>query len=125
MLRKKALPAAVVALAAVVVVASLNIGVRTGSESFAFRVYWPAPTKYVPSNPQPIVLLQINYTGAGAKDFAYVIAVGSSVIASGTASVTARCPFTVYAFSSTPASLQAEVTEQGKVVYRQSLELGR
>lgn len=122
--RRRIVPVIAVTVALAIIATSLNGALQSKNDAFAFKTYWPSPSKYIPDNPTPNVYLQINYTGVGERNYTYVISLNSTILAQGEVTVTHRSPFTVYTFSPVPATLQARVTSDGTVVFVQTLNLG-
>lgn len=122
-LRKKLIPAAAILVVVLAIVASAELSAQKPNTAFAVGVYWPAPTAYVSSQPLPNFYLAINYTGPGLQDFTYSIVTNSTVLAHGTVPINHYSPFRVLAYAPVPSNVQAQVFEQGRLVYMQNLTL--
>ena len=111
------LPYAAVAVVALTLVSGLLTTTSGSRSSYAFNVYWPAPSSYVPGDTPPNVYLQINYTGPGMGNFTYIIyynsTAGGRVVSQGTVLVSKLSPFT--AFAIIPVTVQGGVSATGEI----------
>jgi hypothetical protein len=121
---RKLLPFIVVVVAIIAVGLGLLGGIGNHpTAAFAFNVYWPSPSSYVPGTLPPTAYLQINYTGSGNGAFAYTITSNSSgrvtTLGQGDALVSSAAPFRDWVFVNLPSNAIVELNVQ---VYRGSAE---
>lgn len=114
---RRLLPYAVVAVVALILLSSLFTSSVETRTTYAFNVYWPAPSNYAPGDIPPNVYLQINYTGSGMGNFTYFIlynsSAGGQVISHGTVLVSKLSPFT--AFAIIPVGLLGGINATGEI----------
>ncbi|MDG6900221.1 MAG: hypothetical protein JRM88_06635 [Nitrososphaerota archaeon] len=129
---KRLIPLAVIAVVALLIIVSASNTVNQRSSAFAFRVYWPPPSTYVPGSTPPAAYLEINYTGSGMQSFDFLIrfntTTGEMVVANSSALVSSL--FSYRAYVNIPVSpglvvvANAEVfkgTAPHSLLYNQSL----
>jgi hypothetical protein len=124
----------VAAVLSIVVISAVDSG-QSSRATFAFNVFWPAPTSYAPGVIPPNIFLRINFTGPGVGNYSYSITYdsgsGSIQASQGNVLVSHVSPFTAYLYiplsRGTTTSVTAVVYEgspsEHKILYTKTLEL--
>lgn len=121
--KTRVLPIAVILAVLMLLAVIYAESLQSPAETFGFGVYWPAPAQYAAGHQLPNVYLGINNTGGGVRQYSYVIFDGSSILTKGDVPVGSLSPFRVLVYAAVPASLEARVYVQGRLVYDQNLTL--